>query len=108
NEPLEIFPYLGCSRLEEPLGRYSTTAVFHGHAHNGAPEGRTAGGVPVYNVALPLLRKVYPDRPPFRILEVTAGPPTSAGREGPLPAHEPVQSRAAAPTAAQAHEAGKG
>ena len=37
-EPREIYPYLGCSRLEEPLGRYSVTAVLHGHAHNGAPE----------------------------------------------------------------------
>ena len=39
-EPREIYPYLGCSRLEEPLGRYGVSAVFHGHAHNGAPEGR--------------------------------------------------------------------
>jgi len=69
-EPLEIFPYLGCSRLEEPLGRYPVTAVFHGHAHNGSPEGRTAGGVPVYNVAMPLLRKLQPDKPPFRVIEV--------------------------------------
>ena len=34
-EPREIYPYLGCSRLEEPLGRYKVTAVLHGHAHNG-------------------------------------------------------------------------
>jgi Icc-related predicted phosphoesterase len=54
-EPLEIFPFLGSSRLEEPLTRYPVTAVFHGHAHNGALEGRTAADVPVYNVALPLL-----------------------------------------------------
>ena len=39
-EPPEIFPYLGCSRLAEPLARYPVTAVFHGHAHNGALEGR--------------------------------------------------------------------
>jgi Icc-related predicted phosphoesterase len=69
-EPLEIFPYLGCSRLEEPLGRFPVTAVFHGHAHNGAPEGRTAGGIPVYNVAMPLLRKLQPDKLPFRVIEV--------------------------------------
>jgi Icc-related predicted phosphoesterase len=54
-EPLEIFPFLGSSRLEEPLTRYPVTAVFHGHAHHGAFEGRTAADVPVYNVALPLL-----------------------------------------------------
>jgi len=80
-EPLEIFPYLGCSRLEEPLGRFPVTAVFHGHAHNGAPEGRTAGGIPVYNVAMPLLRKLQPDRLPFRVIEV----PVGAEEEQPAP-----------------------
>jgi len=70
NEPLEIFPYLGCSRLEEPLNRYPVTAVFHGHAHNGSPEGRTGSGTPVFNVSLPLLQKAFPGRPPFHLLEV--------------------------------------
>ena len=74
-EPLEIFPYLGCSRLEEPIGRYPVTAVFHGHAHNGCPEGHTATGVPVYNVATPLLRKYFPDKPPFKIIEVNPDEP---------------------------------
>ena len=69
-EPLEIFPFLGCSRLEEPLTRFPVTAVFHGHAHNGALEGRTSTGVPVYNVALPLLRKLDPTGPLFRVIEV--------------------------------------
>jgi Icc-related predicted phosphoesterase len=65
NEPLEILPFLGSSRLEEPLNRYPLTAVFHGHAHHGAVEGRTRSQVPVYNVALPLLRRTFPERPPF-------------------------------------------
>lgn len=69
-EPLEIYPFLGSSRMEEPLARYQVTAVFHGHAHKGKPEGTTNAGIPVYNVALPLLKEAYPDRPPFRILEV--------------------------------------
>jgi Icc-related predicted phosphoesterase len=69
-EPLEIFPYLGCSRLEEPLARYPVTAVIHGHAHNGALEGRTSAGTPVYNVAMPLLRKCWPERSPFRVFEI--------------------------------------
>jgi Icc-related predicted phosphoesterase len=69
-EPMEIFPFLGSSRLEEPLSRYPVKAVFHGHAHRGQPEGKTAQGVPVYNVSLSLLRHAYPDRPPFRILDV--------------------------------------
>ena len=68
-EPCEIYPYLGSSRLEEPIGRYDVTAVLHGHAHNGQPEGRTSTGVPVYNVAYPLMRKLTPDQP-FKILDV--------------------------------------
>ena len=68
-EPREIYPYLGSSRLEEPLGHYSVNAVFHGHAHNGSPEGHTIGNIPVYNVSLPLLRRTNSDRP-VRILEI--------------------------------------
>jgi Icc-related predicted phosphoesterase len=67
-EPREIYPYLGCSRLEEPLGRYGVSAVIHGHAHNGQPEGRTATNIPVYNVAYPLMKKTTPEHP-FRVLE---------------------------------------
>ena len=72
-EPPEIFAFLGASRLEEPLNRYPVTAVFHGHAHSGSPEGQTSGGVPVYNVAMPLMRRHFPDGPPFRVLEVQVG-----------------------------------
>jgi Icc-related predicted phosphoesterase len=68
-EPREIFPFLGCSRLEEPLTRYPVTAVFHGHAHHGQPEGRTRTGVPVYNVSITLMRDRSPERP-FRLVEV--------------------------------------
>jgi Icc-related predicted phosphoesterase len=68
-EPREIFPFLGCSRLEEPLNRYPVTAVFHGHAHHGQPEGRTATNVPVYNVSSSLMRELYPARP-FRIFDI--------------------------------------
>jgi Icc-related predicted phosphoesterase len=74
-EAPEITPFLGSSRLEDPLNRYPVFAVFHGHAHRGAPEGRTAAGVPVYNVALPLLRRCWPERPPFRVVEVPIQPP---------------------------------
>jgi Icc-related predicted phosphoesterase len=69
-EPLQIFPFLGSSRLEEPLNRYSVTAVFHGHAHRGTLEGRTQTGVPVYNVAMKLLQRSFPDRPPYKIVEL--------------------------------------
>jgi Icc-related predicted phosphoesterase len=69
-EPAEIIPFLGSSRLEEPLNRYRVVAAVHGHSHGGAPEGRTTTGIPVYNVALPVLKREFPDRPPFRLLEI--------------------------------------
>jgi Icc-related predicted phosphoesterase len=69
-EPLEIYPFLGCSRLEEPLLHRPVDVVFHGHAHHGSPEGRTTNGIPVYNVSLPLLRGLHPDRPPLRVVEL--------------------------------------
>jgi Icc-related predicted phosphoesterase len=69
-EPVEIYPFLGSSRLEDPLVRYPVTAVFHGHAHHGSPEGRTRGDAPVYNVAIPLLQRAFPDRPPVRTVEL--------------------------------------
>jgi Icc-related predicted phosphoesterase len=55
-EPLEILPFLGTSRLLPPLEAMEVDVVFHGHAHTGKPEGRTPTGIPVYNVALPLLQ----------------------------------------------------
>jgi Icc-related predicted phosphoesterase len=70
-EPPEIVAFLGSSRLEEPLDRYRVTAVFHGHAHRGAPEGRTKAGAPVYNVAQPVLAHAFPDQPTFRVVEVS-------------------------------------
>lgn len=74
NEPVEIFPWLGCGRLEEPINRYPVSVVFHGHAHNGSPEGRTSTGIPVFNVAMPLLRKHSPGSAGFRIVEVGGDP----------------------------------
>jgi len=69
-EPPEIFPFLGSSRLEEPLLRYPVDAVFHGHAHRGTLEAATINGVPVFNVAKPLLLRTRPDQPPFRLFEL--------------------------------------
>lgn len=73
-EPPEIISYLGTSRLEEPINRHPVDYVFHGHAHHGALEGRTSTGVPVYNVAMPLLLQKFPGRPPFRVVELEAAP----------------------------------
>ena len=50
-EPLELYPFLGCSRLAETIDRFKVSAVLHGHAHRGKYEGSTPGGTPVYNVA---------------------------------------------------------
>ena len=72
-EPLEIYPFLGSSRLEEPIGRYPVSLVVHGHAHRGRLEGATKTGVPVYNVSMPLLTRSFADRPPFRVFEVPVG-----------------------------------
>jgi Icc-related predicted phosphoesterase len=68
-EPLDIFPFLGCSRLEDPITRFPVTAVFHGHAHHGRPEGRTRTEVPVFNVSMSLMRETFPTRP-FRLIEI--------------------------------------
>jgi Icc-related predicted phosphoesterase len=66
-EPLEIFPFLGSSRLAETIDRFPVTAVVHGHAHRGAYEGRTPGGVPVYNVAQHIPK---PTGCPYALLEL--------------------------------------
>jgi Icc-related predicted phosphoesterase len=68
-EPEPIFPFLGCSRLAEPLSRHKVVAAFHGHAHIGTLEGRTTDGVPVYNVAKPILLQ-HGYEFPFYLLEV--------------------------------------
>lgn len=70
-EPVEIYPFLGCSRLEEPLERYPVNLAFHGHAHRGALEGQTRVGTPVYNVAMPLLRRQLSAEAPVRIVTLS-------------------------------------
>jgi uncharacterized protein len=55
-EPLEIFPFLGSSRFGEVIDRFGAAIALHGHAHHGSIEGKTTGGIPVYNVAMNLLQ----------------------------------------------------
>jgi Icc-related predicted phosphoesterase len=88
-EPLEIYPFLGTSRLEEPLNRYPVNAVFHGHAHHGAPEGHTSKGIPVFNVSMPLLRATFPNRAPVRIVEIPSAPADPQGEAFSSTAHSP-------------------
>lgn len=68
-EPEVIYPFLGSSRLAEPLERQNVAAAFHGHAHAGKLEGATANGTKVYNVAKPILLKAGYTQPYF-VLEV--------------------------------------
>jgi uncharacterized protein len=57
-ESPEIFPYLGSSRLAEVVDRHGADMILHGHAHHGSPEGKTTAGIPVYNVAIPILQSL--------------------------------------------------
>lgn len=57
-EPAEIFPFLGSTRLCEPIDRFLADVAFHGHAHYGSPAGRSPAGIPVYNVARPLVKSL--------------------------------------------------
>ena len=60
-EPLEIYPFLGATRFSGPIDSIRPDLALHGHAHRGTLKGETRGGVPVYNVALPVLRRL--DKP---------------------------------------------
>lgn len=68
-EPEPIYPFLGCSRLSEPLNRRQVLAAFHGHAHSGSLEGKTSSGVRVFNVSKPILVKAGL-KCPFYLFEV--------------------------------------
>jgi uncharacterized protein len=68
-EAAEIFPYLGTSRLSEVIDRHGADMVVHGHAHHGQLEGKTVGGVPVYNVALPLMMARDGNKP-YRVFDI--------------------------------------
>jgi Icc-related predicted phosphoesterase len=67
-EEADIRPFLGSTRLAAPCDAFGALAVFHGHAHHGAEEGRTPKGVPVYNVAMPVLKRTRDAR--FRVVDV--------------------------------------
>lgn len=58
-EPLEIYPFLGSYHLAEAIDSAPVDLALHGHAHHGSPEGATPGGVPVRNVAQPVLDAAY-------------------------------------------------
>ncbi|HSE48310.1 MAG TPA: metallophosphoesterase [Terriglobales bacterium] len=68
-EPEQIFPYLGSSRLAEVIDRHACNLVIHGHAHHGAPDGKTTAGIPVYNVALAINQAQTPPQV-YRVFEL--------------------------------------
>jgi Icc-related predicted phosphoesterase len=68
-EPLEIYPFLGSSRLAETIDHFDVNVVFHGHAHHGSYEGKTVKGIPVYNCCKQLMQRVNPDQP-YALVEV--------------------------------------
>jgi uncharacterized protein len=55
-EPEYLYPFLGSSRLLQPIDTLGASVVFHGHAHHGSAEGATPEGIPVFNVSAALLR----------------------------------------------------
>jgi Icc-related predicted phosphoesterase len=57
-EKLEIYPFLGSYLLSEVVDEAGADVVFHGHAHRGVERGATFGGVPVRNVAQPVIHHV--------------------------------------------------
>jgi Icc-related predicted phosphoesterase len=68
-EPLEIYPFLGSSRLAHAIDRFDNVkAVVHGHAHRGAYSGHTPGGVPVFNVAQFVVQPEFGR--PYALLEI--------------------------------------
>lgn len=68
-EPPEIHAFLGTSRLAHALDQGGATVAFHGHAHRGPFKGKTPGGVPVFNVSVPVLEDEGFERP-YHVVEV--------------------------------------
>ncbi|HEX8655074.1 MAG TPA: metallophosphoesterase [Allosphingosinicella sp.] len=68
-EPLEIYPFLGSSRLANAVDRFDNVkAVVHGHAHRGRYSGATPRGVPVYNCARYVVEAEFGR--PYALIEV--------------------------------------
>jgi Icc-related predicted phosphoesterase len=59
SERPEIYPFLGSYLLGEAIDRAGADLVVHGHAHHGVERGTTPGGVPVRNVAAPVIERAF-------------------------------------------------
>jgi Icc-related predicted phosphoesterase len=58
-ESPELYPLLGNYLFAELADRCGVDLVVHGHAHDGTEKGATPSGIPVRNVAQPVLRRPY-------------------------------------------------
>ena len=58
-EPAEIWPFLGNHLLGEVIDEVGADFAVHGHAHAGSERGKTEQGIPVRNVAQPVIRSAY-------------------------------------------------
>ena len=58
-EKKEIYPFLGNYHLAEAIDYGKAHICFHGHAHSGVEKGETPGGIPVRNVAQPVIRHAF-------------------------------------------------
>ena len=68
-EPPEIHAFLGTSHLARALDGGGAHIACHGHAHNGSFRGKTQGGVPVFNVSVPVLQQEGFEQP-YYLFEV--------------------------------------
>jgi Icc-related predicted phosphoesterase len=58
-ERLEIYPFLGSYLLGEAVDAVGADLILHGHAHRGTERGVTPGGIPVRDVARPVIQRAY-------------------------------------------------
>ncbi|WP_294186345.1 metallophosphoesterase [uncultured Sphingobacterium sp.] len=69
-EPEQIYPFLGSTHLMEPLQRRKVSAAFHGHAHAGKFEALSPTGIPIYNVAVPVLRAHHGNDRAYALIDI--------------------------------------
>lgn len=69
-EPKEIYPFLGSTHLVEPLQRRKVTAAFHGHAHAGKFKALSPAGIPIYNVAVPVLKAQHGNETSYALIDI--------------------------------------
>jgi Icc-related predicted phosphoesterase len=74
-EPLELYPFLGSYLLGQAIDDNHVSLAVHGHAHAGTERAATPGGVPVRNVAHPVIRQ------PYRVYDIATNRQPRAGAD---------------------------